>query len=340
MEFYYVIAIVLGVILLLCLIKYLCNGPASPIKRDMTGKVILITGASAGIGKETAIELLDQGATVICASRSKDRSISVINKSRKPENGVFYPLDLSCYKSTVEFAERIKKDFPNGIDILINNAGQAFSNPELTNDGIEKSIQTNHLGHFVLTALLIEKFIKPNGKIINVSSRGHKRTKLSLVDSLEKDLEFANVRDYYQIFDFYCFTKMANVIHAKFLAKNFPYITSASLHPGVVYSDIWDKTEGVYNFIINCLKPFAYIFMKNEKMGAQTTVYLAYEDNHKITNGGYYKDCAEIAPEGIVHYQGMDKRIMKYTKNLLDKYFTNFPHDLQKHLEIIEKMTY
>lgn len=339
MEFYYIIAIIVGIILLLCLIKYICNGPASPIKRDMSGKVILITGASAGIGKEAAIELLDQGATVICASRSKDRSLAVINKSKKPENGVFYSLDLSSYKSTIEFAENIKKDFPNGVDILINNAGQAFTFPELTNDNIEKSIQTNHLGHFILTALLI-KSLKTNGKVINVSSRGHKRTKISTVENLEKDFEFANLANYYEIFDFYCFTKLANVIHAKFLAKNFPNITSASLHPGVVYSDIWDKTEGVYKFIVNFLKPFSYIFMKNEKMGAQTTVYLAYEDNDKITKGGYYKDCAEIATEGIIHNQGIEKRIMNYTKNLIEKYFTNLPEDLHKHLEIIDKMTY
>ena len=340
MEFYYIIAIVVGIILLLCLIKYICNGPASPIKRNLSRKVILITGASGGIGKEAAIELLDQGATVICASRSKERSIAVINKSKKPENGVFYSLDLSSFQSTIEFAEKIKKDFPNGIDILINNAGQAFSNAELTNDGIEKSIQTNHLGHFILTALLIEKFIKSNGKIINVSSRGHKRTKLSTIENLEKDFDFAKLKNYYEIFDFYCFTKLANVIHSKFLAKNFPQITSASLHPGVVYSDIWDKTEGVFKCIINCLKPFSYIFMKNEKMGAQTTVYLAYEDNENITNGGYYKDCAELEPEGIVHNQGMDKRVMNYTKNLIEKYFTNLPEELRKHLEIIDKMTY
>jgi len=339
MEYYYIIAIIVAIILFLFLLKWIFNGPASPIKIDMTGKIIIITGASAGIGKEAAIELLDQGATVICASRSKNRTIEVINKSTKKENGVYYSLDLSSYESTIQFADKIKKDFPNGIDILINNAGQAFSNPELTSDGIEKSIQTNHLGHFILTALLINNF-KPNGKIINVSSRGHKRTKLSTVENLVKDLNFSNLRNYYQIFDFYCFTKLANVIHSKFLAKNFPHITCASLHPGVVYSDIWDKTEGIYNFVINCLKPFAYIFMKNEKMGAQTTVYLAYEDNNKIRNGGYYKDCREYNPEGIIHNRGMDKTIMNYTKDLILKYFTNLPSDLQKHIEIIEKMRY
>ena len=104
MEYYYIIAIILGIILLLFLIKYFCNGPASPIKKDMTGKIILITGASAGIGKETAIELLDQGATVICASRSRERTMTVINKSKNKERGVFYSLDLSNYNSTVEFA--------------------------------------------------------------------------------------------------------------------------------------------------------------------------------------------------------------------------------------------
>lgn len=339
MEYYYIIAIIVGVIFLLAIIKYLFNGPASPIKRDMSGKVVLITGASAGIGKETAIELLNHGAKVICASRSNDRTLAVIKKSNKSENGVFYSLDLSSYESTIQFAEKIKKDFPLGIDILINNAGQAFTKPELTNDNIEKSIQTNHIGHFILTALLINS-IKPNGKIINVSSRGHKRTKLTVVENLERDQDFENLNNYYQIFDFYCFTKLANVIHAKFLAKNYPQITSASLHPGVVYSDIWDKTDGIYNFIINCLKPFAWFFMKNEKMGAQTTLYLAYEENDKIKNGGYYKDCKEIAPEGIIHNSDMEKRMMNYTKNIVQKYFTTIPHDLQKHLEIIEKMRY
>jgi len=89
---------------------------------------------------------------------------------------------------------------------------------------------------------------------------------------------------------------LANVVHAKFLSKKFPHITCAGIHPGSVYTDIYKKTEGIINFIINCLKPISYIIMKNEKMGAQTTVYLAYEDNHKIKNGGYYKDCREIDP--------------------------------------------
>jgi NAD(P)-dependent dehydrogenase (short-subunit alcohol dehydrogenase family) len=305
----------------------------------MTGKVVLITGASAGIGKETAIELLDQGAKVIVASRNQEKSIAVINKSINFQNGISYSLDLSSYQSVIEFSEKIKNDFPEGIDILINNAGQAFSYPELTNDKIEKSIQTNHLGHVILTSLLI-KLIKKNGKIINVSSRGHKNCRSSTIDNLEKDFEFNNLNDYFECLRFYCFTKLCNVFYAKFLAKNYPHLISVSLHPGVVYSEIWDKTEGLFNFLLNCVKPISFIFMKNEKMGAQTTLYLSYEENENINNGGYYKDCKEMATGGLTQRPGTDKRLMLYTKNIIEKYFKDLPEDLKEHLEIIGKMKY
>jgi retinol dehydrogenase-12 len=339
MELIYIFIIIVSIIFLLILLKCYYNGPKSPIKKDMTGKIILITGASAGIGKETAIELLDQGAKVIVASRNQEKSIAVINKSKNKQNGISYSLDLSSYESVIEFSENIKKDFPEGIDILINNAGQAFTYAEFTKDKIEKSIQTNHLGHVILTSLLI-KLIKKNGKIINVSSRGHKNCRSSTIDNLEKDFEFKNLNDYFECLRFYCFTKLCNVFYAKFLAKNYPNITSVSLHPGVVISEIWDKTEGIFNFLLKCIKPIAFIFMKNEKMGAQTTLYLAYEENEKINNGGYYKDCREEATGGLTHRAGTDKRIMLYTKNIIEKYFKNIPEDLKEHLEIIGKVKY
>lgn len=339
MELIFIFVIILSIILIIFLTKCYCNGPKSPIIKSMSGKIILITGASAGIGKETAIELLNQGAKVILASRNQEKSNSVINKSNNKENGLSYSLDLSSYNSVIEFSEKIKKEFPDGIDILINNAGQAFSYPELTKDKIEKSVQTNHLGHVILTSLLI-KLIKKDGKIINVSSRGHKNCRSSTIESLEKDLEFENLNTYYECLRFYCFTKLCNVFYAKFLAKNYPEITSVSLHPGVVYSEIWDKTEGIFNCILNCLKPISFIFMKNEKMGAQTTLYLCYEDKEKIRNGAYFKDCRETATEGLSLRPGTEKRLMFYTKDIIKKYFSDLPEDLKEHLALIEKMKY
>jgi len=329
--------VLISLFLFLIITKLYFNSPKSPIKKDMTGKIILITGASAGIGKETAIELLDQGAKVIVASRNQEKSNAVINKSKNKKNGISYSLDLSSYESVIEFSEKIKKDFPEGIDILINNAGQAFTYPELTKDKIEKTIQTNHLGHFILTSLLIKLF-KNNGKIINVASRGHRRCTSLLIENLEKDLEFKNLSNYYEVLRFYGFTKLCNVIYSRFLAKNYKNITSVSLHPGVVYSDIWDKTEGIYNFLLNCLKPISYIFMKSEKMGAQTTLYLAYEENEKIKNGAYFKDCKEEATEGVSNDDLIEKRLMTYTKIIIEKYFTNLPKELKEHMEIIDKI--
>lgn len=329
--------IIFLIIITLLVCKFYFNGPKSPIKKNMSGKIVLITGASAGIGKETAIELLDQGAKVILASRNQEKTLSVINKSKNKQNGISYSLDLSSFESVIEFSEKIKKDFTDGIDILINNAGQAFTYPELTKDKIEKTIQTNHLGHFILTSLLI-KLIKPNGKIINVSSRGHKRVPLSLLENLERDLEFRNLSDYYVVLRFYGFTKLANIIYSRFLSKNYKNISSYSLHPGVVYSDIWNNTEGLYNFLLNLLKPISFIFMKSEKMGAQTTLFLAYEEKEKLTNGGFYKDCKEEATGGISNNDLIEKRFMIYTKNVIEKYFKNLPKELKEHLEIIEKI--
>ena len=316
--------------------KYFLNGPRSPIKKDMSGKTILITGASAGIGKETALELLEQGAKVILASRSESKSLTIIKKSKNSQNGYFYPLDLSSYNSILQFVEILNTNFPDGIDILINNAGQAFSIPELTSDLIEKSIETNFIGPFILTALLIKK-IKPNGKIINVASEAHKLFGLELIENLEKDLDFLNLQSYYSSFKMYGFTKLANIVHAKFLAEMYPSLCSTSLHPGVVSTEIWDKVKGCQKICVNVLKPFAYFFVKNERMGAQTTVYLAYEDVSKISNGGYYADCREKKTKGLMGTPGIEKRVMGYTKVLIEKYLKDLPDDLKEHIEMIDK---
>lgn len=344
MEWFYILIIILGIILLLIITKLIANGPKTPITSDMTGKIVLITGASAGIGKETAISILNLGATVICASRSEEKTISIINKSKNKQNGFFYKLDLSSFESICSLAEKIKRDFPAGIDILINNAGQAFYQMSLSENGIERTIQTNHIGQFILTALLINQ-IKPNSggssKIINVASAAHNFPLKGLIEKLEKDSEFAGLSDYYSTMKFYAFSKLANVIHARFLAKNFPQITCASLHPGVVDTDIWSHYTGIVKCIVYSLKFLFWIFIKSEKMGAQTTLYLAFEKNEKIKSGGYYADCKVKSVGGLAKNEEFDRRIMKYTKELVQRYFKlEMPEELRKHLELVEVMTY
>lgn len=322
----------------LFLLKLFLKGPISPIKKDMSGKTIIITGASSGIGKETAIELLNQGAIVICASRNQLESIKIIKKSKNPQNGQYYFLDLSSIKSVLDFVEKIKKDFPKGIDILINNAGQCFSYPYLSNDKLDKAIQTNFLGHFILTSLLI-KSLKNKGKIINVSSKGYKYCTYSTIEDLEKDMDFKILDDYYDVLRNYGFAKLCAIIYARFLSKNFKNITSISLHPGFSFTNLWYNTEGISYFCFFCFKPLFYFLLRSEKMGAQNTLYLCYEENENINNGKYYRDFKEEDTIGISNDPLIEKRLMSYTKNIIEKYFNrNLPKDLKEHLELIEKM--
>ncbi len=339
MEWYYILIIILGILLFFIIVKLIANSPKSPLISDLSGKIILITGASAGIGKETAIGLLDQGATVICASRSEEKTFKVLEKSKNKKNGVFYKLDLSSFNSIIELVEKIKIDYPNGIDMLINNAGQIFTQMTLTENNIERTLHTNHIGQFILTGMLINK-IKPNGKVINVSSAAHQFPKTRLLENLEKDIEFSNLRNYYNFMGLYSFTKLANIIHAKFIAKNFPNIITASLHPGFVDSDIWNSATGCFKFLSFVFFPLAWLFMKTEKMGAQTTLYLAYETNEKIVNGGYYDDCKLKNPVGIIKQEDIERRILKYTKNIVETHFSNMPSELRKHLDLIDIMGY
>jgi len=305
----------------------------------MTGKTVLITGASSGIGKETAISLLNNGAFVICASRSEEKTNQVISKSKNKQNGYFYKLDLSSFTSITEFTEKIKRDFPAGIDILINNAGQIFYNMSITEDALERTIHTNHIGQFALTAMIID-IIKPEGKVINVSSVAHSFKLTSLIEKLEKDLQFAELTQYYSAFNIYAFSKLANVVHARFLAKNYQKITCASLHPGVVDTDLWSHYTGIVKCIVYSIKYLSWIFIKSEKMGAQTTLYLAYEKCEKIRNGAYYADCKEKSVGGLARNEEYDMRIMKYTKELFERYFPSMPQEIRKQLDLVEVMNY
>ena len=127
------------------------RGPHHVFDTDLRGKVVVITGSSAGIGKETARGLAKLGATVVFACRDKDKTLKVIENIKqetKNSNLIFQHLNLSDFKSVVSFNEHFRENF-NKIDILINNAGVIHS--KIDDDGKDIMFKTNHLGHFLLT---------------------------------------------------------------------------------------------------------------------------------------------------------------------------------------------
>ena len=173
----YLLLLLIVLVIIGYLIKKWANGPLNPIKKDLTGKLVIVTGSSDGIGLEAAKDLLKSNATVIFACRSKSKTEGIINTFPEilKKNSIFLPLDLESFKSIENFAKEIKSKHPK-IDILINNAGlSSWGNAHKTEDGYMNVYQVNYLGGVLLTLLLLDHFNEKESKIINLSSTEYKR---------------------------------------------------------------------------------------------------------------------------------------------------------------------
>nr|XP_020459543.1 retinol dehydrogenase 12-like [Monopterus albus] len=256
---------------------------SSPERLD--GKTVVITGANTGIGKETAIDLAKRGAKVIMACRDMEKAEAavkeVIEKSGS-ENVLCKKLDLSDIKSIREFAETINKEEPK-VNILINNAGVMMCPYGKTADGFELQIGVNHMGHFLLTHLLID-LIKRSApaRIISVSSMAHSWSSINLED-INSEKSYDKRKAYAQ-------SKLANILFTRSLAKRLEgtSVTTYSLHPGVIQTDLYRHLNGPQQFLMKIISPFT----KSSVQGAQTTIYCAVEPSLVKESGGYYSDCA------------------------------------------------
>jgi retinol dehydrogenase 12 len=313
------------VILLIYIIRKVANGPETPLKDqvNLSGKIIIVTGSNTGIGKVAALEMLSKGAKVIFAARDEQRTLSVINSIQDPEirnNACFIKLDLSSFDSIKNFVEEFKRNF-NYLDILVNNAGASFDTFELK-DNIEKTIMTNHIGPVLLTSLLVD-IIRPQGKIINVSSRGHKDVGVKDLNYLYagQETDFSNMKNDYRHLMLYCLSKLGNVYHARYLAdyfnKNNIPVKTASLHPGVVMTDIFQpyRRETFLKKLIFCsFAPLLWLFGKDVYMGAQTTLHVAYLNYDLLNSGDYFSNCSVEKLKDFARDQNRIDEMMSFTK--------------------------
>jgi len=282
----------------LLLIKSYFNGGVCKLAKDLTGKVIIITGANSGIGKETAAELARLGATVILACRDIDKTLAVVSELQsKTDNPSidFIQLDLSDMSSIRGFVEEFKSRYDR-LDVLINNAGiVALPERKLTKDGFEVQFATNYIGPFYLTNLLLD-FLKksPPSRVINVSSVVH-----TAVESF--DWENMNSIKNYHPFKAYFVSKLAMSMFTRELQRRLDLegaeVKVVSLHPGAVRTEAFRNLTGFgwkLGFLL--LSPFIYFASKSSKQGAQTSIYLAQEEYAFLKAGAYYSDC-KVAKE-------------------------------------------
>ena len=282
-----------------------------PPARSMKGQVVIVTGASSGLGLESAKRLAEAGATVVLTSRSEEKGIRAIESVEKylrkrnaydeTESKLFnLTLDLDSLESVKQFPSLFEALGVGQISVLINNAGvMAIPDRQLTIDGFERTFQSNHLGHFVLTALLFPYFSRQGSKVINVASTAHNFASRGL------DIENLNSEKSYSPWPAYGASKLANILFTQELQRKsdeagLNWFTTVCLHPGVVGTDLWryiageeiiKKMKNSVSFSLESVAATAsLLFFKTPAEGANTQIYLAATPAENLSKGSYYDE--------------------------------------------------
>lgn len=281
-----------------CLLKEMTGGQQYRTDILITDKVVIITGANSGIGQATAMELAKRGGKIYMACRDmtkcEETRKEIVMESK---NKYVYcrPCDLASLESVHTFVKQFKSE-QNRLDILINNAGvMKIPKKLMTKDGFEMQLGVNHLGHFLLTNLLLD-YLKTSlpSRIINISSVAHKRGKINKEDF--------NSDKNYDPSEAYAQSKLANVLFTQELAERLKDtgVTVNAVHPGIVDTPII-RHMSFYNSWIAAIfiKPFIWPFVKSPRQGAFTTVYVAVKPELEKVTGKYFSNCEE-EPVGII----------------------------------------
>jgi NAD(P)-dependent dehydrogenase (short-subunit alcohol dehydrogenase family) len=252
--------------------------------RQLEGKTCMITGASSGLGRVTALELARMGASLVLVCRDRKRGEKVVAEIRERTGN--HTVDLMLADLSVQRSIRtLAADFlarGGPLHVLVNNAGLFNLKRELTADGIETVFAVNHLSYFMLTLLLLDR-IKQSApaRIVNVASNAHRWGSINF-DDLGGAQSFRSSRIYGQ-------SKLANILFTYELARHLEGtgVTVNCAHPGAVATGL-----GANNgMLAKLLMPVIGLFMRSPEQGAATQIYLAASSEIEGVSGKYFVDC-------------------------------------------------
>lgn len=281
--------------------------------RHLVGRVVIVTGANAGIGYETAKNLAERGARVILACRNEARGTKardeIINQTGN-DDVHFRQMDLASFSSIRKFAGNILTT-EKRLDILINNAGVFSSENEKTEDGLAVGMQTNHFGPFLLTCLLLPllKSSAPS-RIINVSSMVYRHGNLDFDNlNLDKEGTFGTTAMYVN-------SKLCNVLMTIELDRQLrgSGVTTYCLHPGAVATELMGIKE---NRWLKRFQPLGRLFLKDAWEGAQTSINLAVSPEVTELSGRYFRDCFEQPILKKAQDPGLAKKLWEVSEQIL-----------------------
>ncbi len=261
----------------------------------MQDSVVLVTGASGGIGFVCAEVLAARGAQVILVGRDQQKcadAAAAIKNSTDNRKISFEVADLSLLQEVRALAGRILHKHGH-IDVLLNNAGGFYRQRQITTEGLEYTFALNHMAYFVLTSLLLPALGQAKqGRIINVASRAHRRGRMNFED-LQGKLAYAG-------WPAYCQSKLMNVMFTYALARQLEgtAITANSLHPGFVRSAFGHNNPGFAGLVVRLSQILLAI---SPEAGAKTPLHLACAPELADSSGKYYEKSQAVisSPESL-----------------------------------------
>lgn len=266
------------------------------------GKVIVITGATSGIGQVAAERLAGMGARLVLVARDKARGQAMLARLRERTPGISHSIHYADLSRLVEM-KRVAAEIAAveaRIDVLINNAGALFGSRQVTEDGLERTFALNHMSYVVLTRGLGERLLaSAPARVVNTSSNAHARARLDF-----DDLQSAHG---YRGFKVYGRSKLCNILYTRELARRWAGtgVTANSLHPGFVATRFGDESGGFFSYIVRMAKTFA---LSPEK-GADTIVYLASSPEVAHVSGAYFYECRPATPSKEAQDDAVARRL-------------------------------
>jgi len=274
--------------------------------RSMRARTCIVTGANSGIGKETTRGLASLGATVVLACRNRERG-EAVRRAIEAETGnrglAVMDLDLARLASVRAFVRAFTAEHER-LDVLVNNAGIYTAKRTLTEDGVESTFATNHLGHFLLTNLLRETLAaSAPSRVVCVASEASQFGKIHF-DDLSLARRWSGFRAY-------CQSKLANVLFAAELARRWPgTVTANALHPGGVRTNFARHHGGWMGVGFRLAWPFLISAAK----GADTVVWIASSPEIDRVSGQYFEKRRPIAPNPIARDAAVARRLWEVSE--------------------------
>jgi NAD(P)-dependent dehydrogenase (short-subunit alcohol dehydrogenase family) len=255
---------------------------------SLAGKTVVITGATSGIGRATALDFAQRGARLLLIGRNEARAQETADAIRAAAPSADFEIvrgDFAAQAEVRRVGEELLKRIDR-LDLLVNNHGVTLMRRETTPDGYEATFAINHLGYFHLTGLLLPKLrATPGARIVSVASEAHRFGALDLGDLHSE--KYAAMRVYGK-------SKSANIHFTRELARRFgtPQLTINCVHPGGVSTNL-GAGQGP---VLSVVHKLVMLFMKTPTEGARTSIFAATAPEAAGKNGAYYADCREKRP--------------------------------------------